>query len=245
MGTRVVVHWFAPLVLSLFVYSVSGDVTRRGVGQKEMHNEERLLTSLSISTTQADITTPITTVPTINFTTTSAPPVLNPNSLPDSPAAEVPFTSPEASTANSGASWCIAGQSASQTALQVALDYACGYGGTDCSAIQPGGSCYYPDTLHDHASYAFNNYYQKNPVPNSCNFGGTAIITRTDPSLATCQYLSTSTSSSVLDTTNQNGSTIFGAVPSGPSSSATALVNAISYLFSSMFLLVLLLRYKF
>ncbi|KAG5122133.1 hypothetical protein JHK84_040473 [Glycine max] len=29
---------------------------------------------------------------------------------------------------------------ASQTTLQVALDYACGFGGADCSAIQPGGS---------------------------------------------------------------------------------------------------------
>ncbi|XP_068304328.1 glucan endo-1,3-beta-glucosidase 1-like [Pyrus communis] len=87
--------------------------------------------------------------------------------------------SPPAST---GSSWCVASQSASQMALQVALDYACGYGGTDCSEIQPGRSCYNPSNVRDHASFAFNNYYQKNPVPNSCNFGGTAVITSTDPS---------------------------------------------------------------
>jgi hypothetical protein len=69
--------------------------------------------------------------------------------------------------------------------LQVAIDYACGYGGTDCSALQPGGSCYNPNTIRDHASYAFNSYYQKNPVPTSCVFGGTAQLTTTDPSKMT------------------------------------------------------------
>jgi hypothetical protein len=75
----------------------------------------------------------------------------------------------------------VASQSANPTALQVALDYACGYG-ADCSPIQQGGSCFNPDTVHDHASYAFNSYYQKNPAPTSCDFGGTATITNTDPS---------------------------------------------------------------
>ncbi|KAG8056115.1 hypothetical protein GUJ93_ZPchr0001g30228 [Zizania palustris] len=86
-----------------------------------------------------------------------------------------------------GGTWCVASQSASPTALQVALDYACGYG-ADCSPIQPGGSCFNPDTVHDHASYAFNSYYQKNPTATSCDFGGTATITNTDPSSGSCQY---------------------------------------------------------
>lgn len=94
-------------------------------------------------------------------------------------------TTTATSPASSGASWCVSSQSVSQTALQVALDYACGYGGADCSAIQPGGSCYNPNSIRDHASYAFNSYYQKNPVPNSCNFGGTAVITSTNPSKIT------------------------------------------------------------
>ncbi|XP_057441324.1 glucan endo-1,3-beta-glucosidase 12-like [Lotus japonicus] len=175
-----------------------------------------------ISTIQKDITTPITTIPTI-----STPPFLNPNSNPDtfSPASTVPITTPttmNSPVSSSGSSWCIASPSASQTNLQVALDYACGYGSADCTAIQPGGSCYSPITIRDHASYAFNRYYQKNPIPNSCNFGGAAVITSTNPSTGTCQYTSTSTSSSVLNTTNSSGANVFGSVPvpTNPSPSA-------------------------
>ncbi|PON45084.1 X8 domain containing protein, partial [Trema orientale] len=90
-------------------------------------------------------------------------------------------TTTTTSPASSGVSWCVSSQSASQIALQVALDYACGYGGAYCSAIQPSGSCYNLNNIRDHASYAFNSYYQKNPIPNSCNFGGTVVITSTNP----------------------------------------------------------------
>lgn len=138
----------------------------------------------STSVRHMDITTPITTIPTLN-PIPSTNPSLNPTiSNPHSPASTT--TSPAASAIRS---WCIASQSAPITALQVALDYACGYGGANCSAIQPSGGCYSPNTLHNHASYAFNNYYQKNPVPNSCSFGGTGITTSTDPSKPSCYPL--------------------------------------------------------
>ncbi|XP_020247909.1 leucine-rich repeat extensin-like protein 5 [Asparagus officinalis] len=128
-------------------------------------------------------------------------------------------TSPTPATGNpttsSGQSWCIANPSASETQLQVGLDYACGYGGADCSAIQQGGSCFNPDTVRDHASYAYNSYYQKNPVQTSCDFSGTATITNTDPSTQTCQYPSSSTSSSTPTPTNPTGATPTGG--GGPS----------------------------
>lgn len=151
----------------------------------------------SISKVQKDVTTPITTVPTIIPTNPSTEtPVLNPTvSNPDSAGSNNPggpLMTPATSKSppSSGASWCIASESASKTALQVALDYACGYGGADCSAIQAGGSCYDPNTIRDHASYAFNSYYQKNPIPTSCNFGGTAVTTSTDPSKLHFHYCS-------------------------------------------------------
>ncbi|KAL3700241.1 hypothetical protein R1sor_018263 [Riccia sorocarpa] len=68
------------------------------------------------------------------------------------------------------------------------VDYACQR--TDCSALQPGGSCY---TLDDNtkASYAFNNYYQFNYEDKfACYFDGLAILTSTDPSPSDmqCQF---------------------------------------------------------
>lgn len=148
------------------------------------HEEKQVEFTAPNSTSQKDITTPITTIPNL-VPTTSTNPVLNPNSNPDtvSPASTLPGTTSNYSVpSSSGVSWCIATPSASQIALQVALDYACGR--ADCSEIQPSGSCYNPNSVRDHASYAFNKYYQKNPVPNSCNFGGTAVITSTNPSKA-------------------------------------------------------------
>ncbi|KAM0071622.1 putative glucan endo-1,3-beta-D-glucosidase [Helianthus debilis subsp. tardiflorus] len=82
-----------------------------------------------------------------------------------------------------GSNWCVASPSASQTDLQNALDWVCGLGMTDCNQIRPGGPCYQPDTLFSHASFAFNSYYQQNGNSDvACNFGGTATLTKNDPS---------------------------------------------------------------
>ncbi|KAJ9685938.1 hypothetical protein PVL29_015021 [Vitis rotundifolia] len=231
-----VVHYFLFLLLGLLICSVSTERAEMGQKKEGYGTEKQLHSSSSISITQMDITTPITTVPTVNPTIpSSTTPAANPDSTPVSnPATTTTPTS-------SGASWCVASQTSSQTALQVALDYACGYGGADCSAIQPAGSCYNPNTLHDHASFAFNDYYQKNPVPTSCSFGGTAVVTSTDPSSGTCQYPSTSTSSSVLNTTNSNGATVFGSQPTSPSSSAVAIPGSLQQFLALACIKVLLL----
>ena len=79
--------------------------------------------------------------------------------------------------------WCVARNNAEDTALQTALDWACGPGGADCGPIQPGGPCYDASDVQTMASYAFNNYYLKNGMTDdACNFDNTAALTSLNPS---------------------------------------------------------------
>ncbi|CBI30817.3 Glucan endo-1,3-beta-glucosidase 13 [Vitis vinifera] len=189
-------------------------------------------------------------------------PTTTPTATPTTPT--MPTTTPTTPTtttpAASTGSWCIASPAASETALQVAIDYACGYGGADCSAIQSSGSCYNPNTLRDHASYAFNDYYQKNPAPTSCVFGGTAQLSYTDPSSANCRYAATSTSASVTPVTPAtpatpmtptgstptdipSGSTVYGSEPTATPtlSLAVSMSSSSLLLFTATCFLVSLL----
>ncbi|CAL9069883.1 unnamed protein product, partial [Musa banksii] len=79
--------------------------------------------------------------------------------------------------------WCVATADASLAELQSNIDYACGSGGADCGAIQNGGACFDPNTLLAHASYAMNAYYQAAGRHDfNCYFGGSGVLTSTDPS---------------------------------------------------------------
>ncbi|KAH9609449.1 hypothetical protein KSS87_001846 [Heliosperma pusillum] len=85
--------------------------------------------------------------------------------------------------------WCIADEQTGDEELQIALDWACGRGGADCSKIQRNKECFLPDTLKDHASYAFNSYYQKyKHKGGTCYFNSAALVTSLNPSHGRCKY---------------------------------------------------------
>ncbi|KAH9737413.1 X8 domain-containing protein [Citrus sinensis] len=84
--------------------------------------------------------------------------------------------------------WCVAKPTVPDSIIQEAMDYACGTG-ADCKPIQTNGSCFQPNTLVAHASYAFNSYWQKTKNRGgTCDFGGIAMLVTTDPIKILCIY---------------------------------------------------------
>jgi len=60
-----------------------------------------------------------------------------------------------------------------------ALEWVCNPANLDCTPINPGGEHYYPNTVRDHADWAFNAYYDNNRIiggATACDFGGTAQL---------------------------------------------------------------------
>ncbi|XP_062110168.1 glucan endo-1,3-beta-glucosidase 3 [Humulus lupulus] len=85
--------------------------------------------------------------------------------------------------------FCVAKEGSDRKMLQAALDWACGPGKVDCSPLLQGQSCYQPDNVIAHATYAFNAYFQHMAKsPGTCDFKGVATITTTDPSHGSCIF---------------------------------------------------------
>ncbi|XP_057539728.1 PLASMODESMATA CALLOSE-BINDING PROTEIN 4 [Amaranthus tricolor] len=169
--------------------------------------------------------TPTSIVP---DTTNPTQPILNPANPENAPVV-YPLNQPTNAPITRGQTWCIAKTGAPETALQEALDYACGIGGADCSTIQQGGICYNPNSLENHASVAFNSYFQKNPSPTSCDFGGTAVLVNTNPSTGTCVYPSSATGTGTampLTTNPPVTGTPFSTIPTPTTSSSTGTTGS-------------------
>uniref|UniRef100_A0A1D1Y735 glucan endo-1,3-beta-D-glucosidase n=1 Tax=Anthurium amnicola TaxID=1678845 RepID=A0A1D1Y735_9ARAE len=85
--------------------------------------------------------------------------------------------------------FCVADSSADPKALKAGLDWACGLGSANCSAVQPGQPCYESDNIVAIASYVYNDYYHRTQATGgTCNFGDTATITNSDPSHGSCLF---------------------------------------------------------
>ncbi|XP_057765057.1 glucan endo-1,3-beta-glucosidase 4-like isoform X2 [Salvia miltiorrhiza] len=86
------------------------------------------------------------------------------------------------------ADYCIADEQTPEDEVVQAMKWACG-NGADCSAIGENGVCYLPNTVKDHASYAFNSYYQNmKHKGGSCYFNAAAILSDLDPSHNSCKF---------------------------------------------------------
>ncbi|KAK8691604.1 hypothetical protein V6N13_075108 [Hibiscus sabdariffa] len=160
-----------------------------------------------------------------------------------------------AMTGHSSGTYCLCKDGVGDKALQGALDYACGHG-ADCSAIQPNGACYNPNTVKDHCSYAVNSYFQRSgQVPGSCVFSGSATLSSSPPTniAPTCTNPSSSSGTGkapVLGTPGTGtGTTPIPGTPgtgttSGPSGSkgfnvpnyAGALFKSINTIFLTFFI---------
>ncbi|GJM97135.1 hypothetical protein PR202_ga14039 [Eleusine coracana subsp. coracana] len=120
-----------------------------------------------------------------------------------------------------GQTWCVAKTGLTDLVLQNGIDYACGMGGADCSAIQPMGSCYNPNTVQAHASYAFNSYFQRNPSPASCDFGGAGTLVNVNPSSGTCMYQTSGGGFSAGSSSGVTGTVPTGGYNPGPGATGT------------------------
>ncbi|KAL5222780.1 hypothetical protein ABZP36_027493 [Zizania latifolia] len=100
---------------------------------------------------------------------------------------------PPATNQNGTPVWCVltGGKAMNETAVAAAVEYACQQGSGMCTALQPGGECYQPNTLDAHASYAFNVYWQQfRKAGGTCFFNGLAEKTTKDPSHGSCKFIS-------------------------------------------------------
>ncbi|MCL7028426.1 hypothetical protein MKW94_016540 [Papaver nudicaule] len=125
--------------------------------------------------------------------------------------------------------YCVARDGADQKMLQAALDWACGQGKVDCSALVQGQPCYEPDTVAAHATYAFDAYYHANGMgPGTCSFNGVASITTTNPSHGTCLYAGSTKNGTFINGTTVQSSNVTSGGSSHPFNSGVYSSSLVS-----------------
>ncbi|GAU41639.1 hypothetical protein TSUD_81250 [Trifolium subterraneum] len=140
---------------------------------------------------------------------------------------------------NSSGFFCVAKDGADTDKLQNGLSWACGQGGANCAPIQQGQRCYLPNNVKSHASYAYNDYYQKNQgAGGTCDFDGTAEISTQDPSYGSCRFTGSSGAGGVSlpPTALGPSSGPFGASTNLQVSTLQYLISAIGVFFALMIL---------
>ncbi|KAJ6808538.1 glucan endo-1,3-beta-glucosidase 3-like [Iris pallida] len=137
--------------------------------------------------------------------------------------------------------YCVAKDGADSKMLQAALDWACGPGKVDCSALLQGQPCYDPDNVEAHATYAFNAYYHLMGMGSgTCYFNGVASITTTDPSHGSCVYSSGGKNGTFMNSTSlapSSNSTAESSAPHCFYGCTNILLQLIGVLLSSLFFL--------
>ncbi|XP_008225572.1 PREDICTED: glucan endo-1,3-beta-D-glucosidase-like [Prunus mume] len=83
--------------------------------------------------------------------------------------------------------WCVPKPGTPDSALQNIINFTCGIL-KECSEIQEHGSCYFPNTLINHASFDMNLSYKTDGRYN-CDFNGVGLIVVTNPSFGDCIYV--------------------------------------------------------
>lgn len=84
--------------------------------------------------------------------------------------------------------WCIYNPSGDQSKLGASITYACE--NSDCTSLGYGCSCNPYLDAAGNASYAFNQYFQReNQGQATCDFNGLGQVVTKDPSKGTCEFM--------------------------------------------------------
>uniref|UniRef100_A0A0E0D279 X8 domain-containing protein n=1 Tax=Oryza meridionalis TaxID=40149 RepID=A0A0E0D279_9ORYZ len=127
--------------------------------------------------------------------------------------------------------FCVCRSEQPTAVLQKAIDYSCGQG-ADCTSILSSGGCYNPNTVAAHCSWAANSYFQKFRASGAtCDFGGAATLSSSDPSFSGCTFPSSASAAGTTGLSPGVGTgtgTLSPGVGTGTGTNGTGMGSALS-----------------